>query len=59
MARGHCPVCFEAGRESLHEIVSTGERRKPDHDWDTTMWWRLVLHSDGQGNLCPGGGEKI
>lgn len=55
-AKAHCPVCFEAGRESLVEIVCTGKKQHPDR---SSMWWQLVMHSDGKGNLCPGGGKSV
>lgn len=54
--KGICPVCEEAGRTFLHEIVDTGKKQHPSK---SSHWWQLVLHSDGQGGLCPGGGKSI
>jgi hypothetical protein len=49
--RGWCPDC-----DKLQEITP-GERQHPTRG--SSRWWLLVLHSDGKGGLCPGGGKKI
>lgn len=57
MVRGHCPDCEAAGRDSLHEITPTGERRHPERGTDT--WWRIVMHSDRAGGICAGSGKRV
>jgi len=56
MTRGHCPDCDRAGRDSLREITPTGQAIG---ETGTARWWRVVVHSDGQGALCPGSGKRI
>lgn len=59
MVRARCPDCDEAGRgdDALVEVVDTGQRRHPTRGTD--RWWSIVLHSDGQGTLCPGSGKRV
>ena len=56
MARGHCPVCEKAKRESLVGISPTGE---PTSIWGSATFWLVDMHSDGNGKVCPGSGTRI
>lgn len=60
MPSGHCPVCAAAGRKSLHEIVPTPEPIDPRNpDKGSARRWKLVMHSDGNGELCAGSDARI
>lgn len=59
---GHCPECWRAGRDSLHEITPTPEPLESDLDGTprgSARRWQIVVHSDKAGKLCPGSGAKI
>jgi hypothetical protein len=53
--RAHCPDCEQAGRESLREVTPTGE----PIGTSSSRWWRLVMHADGVGGVCPGSGKRV
>lgn len=53
--RAHCPDCERENRPSLHEATPTGESIKGS----TSRWWRLVMHSDSSGGICPGSGKRV
>jgi hypothetical protein len=58
VAKAVCPDCDEAGREEFLREITPGDLIDPDHP-GRARYYTIVLHSDGQGGLCPGGGKRV